>query len=79
MDVRKNCHVYAFLHCGKCLEEWKAGEGEGQSPEEYSRLSAGFTAAGLQVYCFRHELNVLHVDFEGQRHPGDKSAEGDFS
>lgn len=55
----------AFLHCGKCLKELPAGK----SPSEWARLSVGWTPRGLQVWCSRHDCNVMHVDFEGAQHP----------
>jgi hypothetical protein len=56
--------IEAYMHCGMCLKELPSGE----SPESYARLSVGWTRRGLQVWCVRHEVNVLHVDFEGQKH-----------
>jgi hypothetical protein len=60
--------IGAFLHCALCIEEFKAGKARGESPRSYARLEAGWTRRGLQVWCVRHEANVLHVDFEGQQH-----------
>ena len=37
----------------------------GQSPREYAQLEFGFTKPGVQVWCKRHEVNVMHIDFEG--------------
>lgn len=76
MDCERN--ISMFLHCRECLEEWKAHEAPGESPKSYARFSVGWTALGLQVICNRHDLNVLHIDFEGAQHPADLSKEGDF-
>lgn len=70
--------ISQYLHCARCIEEWQRGEAHGKSPQSYSRLSVGFTPQGLQVICFRHDLNVVHIDFEGRQHPADLSEEGDF-
>lgn len=64
--------ITTYMHCGMCLDEWKNPDhpdSEGTSPETYARLSVGFTKRGLQVWCVRHGVNVMHVDFEGQKHP----------
>ena len=53
----------AIIHCSKCLEELP----EGVSPMEYSRTQSGFTDVGLQVWCNRHECNVMHIDFDGMK------------
>jgi len=57
--------IGAYLHCKKCLEEIP----DGVSPMEWSRTQAGWTAKGIQVWCNRHDLNVIHMDFEGTKHP----------
>ena len=68
--IPNTLEIEAYIHCGLCLEELKAmGLPSPISPKEYSRTQAGFTKAGLQVWCNRHEVNVVHIDFEGQRHP----------
>ena len=63
--------ISSFVHCGMCLSELP----EGTSPAEYRNVSVGFTRYGLQVWCERHDCNVMHIDFEGQRHPADCSAD----
>ena len=60
----QNC-INLYLHCGKCLKEVP----EGTSPREYQRIQVGWTDRGLQVWCVRHDCNVVHIDFEGQTHP----------
>ena len=62
--------IVSFMHCGKCLEEKPSS----LSPREWAQLEVGWTKQGLQVWCKRHECNVLHVDFEGQKHPADITA-----
>lgn len=61
--------IGAYLHCGLCLAEWQKGRKD-VSPAEFARLSVGWTKAGLQVWCHRHQVNVVNIDFEGQHHPG---------
>jgi hypothetical protein len=53
--------IQAFFHCRKCLEE----KPPDQSPREWIRIEAGYTKEGVQVWCVRHEINVLDLDFEG--------------
>jgi len=59
---KKNIEMY--LHCQLCAEELPAEE----SPESYARFSIGWTVAGLQVWCVRHDVNIIHIDFEGTQH-----------
>ena len=53
--------IVSFIHCKKCLEE----KPPGISPREYVQLEVGFTKPGLQVWCKRHEVNVMDIDFAG--------------
>lgn len=57
--------IVQYLHCRLCLEELPRNE----SPQTFARLSVGFTQQGMQVWCVRHDCNVLHVDYEGHKHP----------
>lgn len=59
--------IQQYMHCHLCLQE----KPEDTSPMDWARLSVGFTQQGLQVWCDRHEKNVVHIDFEGQKHPAD--------
>ena len=59
-DVIPN-EIVKFMHCVKCLDERPSS----LSPREYAQLEIGFTKPGVQVWCKRHEINVMHVDFEG--------------
>lgn len=62
-----------FLHCVKCIEE----RPEGVSPAEYARLSVSLTPIGIQVFCQRHEINVIHVDLGEGPVRANISAKGD--
>ena len=58
-----------FFHCKQCGKEIDSGEaGDGVSPCTYSQLEVGWTEKGLQVWCRRHDLNIIHIDFEGAVH-----------
>ena len=50
--------------CSKCADEIAAGTAGAVSLRDYTRLEAGLTARGLQLWCIRHDLNVAHVDFD---------------
>lgn len=63
-------NILMFLHCGKCLNELP----DGVSPKEFSQIQVGWSKEGVQVWCNRHECNVVHIDFEGQKHPANLSA-----
>jgi hypothetical protein len=55
--------IQMFFHCKKCLDELP----EDKSPREWVRMEAGWSNEGLQVWCVRHEMNIIHVDLMGQK------------
>jgi len=55
--------IFSFYHCKKCLEE-RPNE---FSPREYASLEFGATKKGFQLWCVRHNENVLALDLLGQK------------
>ena len=53
--------------CSKCETEFLLGSTDSRSLQDYSRLDIGFTSIGVQVWCRRHDVNVVHIDFAGQK------------
>lgn len=64
-EISRDNQIKMFIHCAECLEEIPRGV----SPREFSNIEAGWTVSGLQLWCKRHEKNIVNIDFEGQRHP----------
>jgi len=64
--------IVSFIHCKQCVEELVAS---GLAPNEETQgyfqqdLEVGFTPLGIQIWCREHKCNVLHMNFEGQKHP----------
>ena len=66
--------IHTFLHCEICLAELKNAKTEedfsligavaGESPMSYSRFEVGWTNNGFQVWCTRHNQNIIHIDFD---------------
>ena len=52
--------------CSKCEEEFVKGFTDSGTLQHYAKLYVGFTDTGIQVWCPRHDTNVVHVDFEGR-------------
>ena len=69
-------NIVAYLHCGKCLEEYEQDKkiNKVMSPKDYARTQTGWTKQGIQVWCNRHECNVIHIDFDGAKHTADTTA-----
>jgi hypothetical protein len=59
-----------YFHCGRCL----GVKPKEVSPSDYSRIEVGWTKLGLQVWCKRCNVNVVHIDFEGMKHPANLAA-----
>jgi hypothetical protein len=69
--IQTSNEIVLFFHCKRCLAAMPVG----QSPSSWSRLSTGFTPLGIQVWCDRHDVNIMHVDFEGLQHPAREDGE----
>lgn len=67
MEISNSLEIKLYFHCALCLDEIP----EGESPESYANYSGGWTIRGFQIWCLRHDCNIVHVDFEGQQHPAD--------
>lgn len=67
-DIPNTNEIAGFIHCAKCLHEREVQE-LSMSPREYAQLEVGFTAQGVQIWCKRHECNVMHIDFQDAKHP----------
>lgn len=55
--------IHTHIHCAMCCEEVP----EGVSMQEWNLREIGFTDLGIQVWCMRHNCNILHLDFDGQK------------
>ena len=69
LDLPNTKEIGMYLHCGLCVHDVMHGDMQGKvTPRNYARLSVGWTKQGLQVWCERHEVNVIHIHFEGATH-----------
>lgn len=50
--------ITSFFHCRRCLQE----RPDGTSPRDFSSLEVGWTEKGLQIWCKRHDMNVIHIE-----------------
>ena len=55
--------IESFFNCALCLTDLPPNT----SPSEYARINVGWTEKGLQVWCVRHDKNVVSLDFLGQK------------
>lgn len=62
-DLPNTFEIKHVLECKRCTESCPANV----LLQDYLRVSVGFTPYGLQVWCARHQANVAHFDFRGQR------------
>ena len=60
-------NIKIYLHCKLCVEELPKDE----SPSTYADYAVGWTKKGIQVWCERHNANIIHIDFEGEQHKAD--------
>lgn len=57
--------IVGFFQCAFCKDELP----DGVSPQEFHAFDVGWTQIGIQVWCHRHNCNIVHIDFEGHQHP----------
>ena len=76
--MEKRQHLTHLLHkieqpivCSRCADDVTEGRAGLVSMADYMRLDVGFSGTGLQVWCRRHDANVVHIDFEGRELPTD--------
>lgn len=67
--------ITAYMHCALCSAELLAGV----SAQQFRQLDVGWTEKGFQVWCTRHHVNVMHVDFQGAKHPADTTRIGEIA
>ena len=76
-EIPNTNKITTFLHCAKCINELQEKAQKKEiiaSPKMYARYEVGYTPIGIQVWCLRHNCNILHMDLEGQKHPANVSA-----
>ena len=57
--------------CETCLKEYGALQNPDITLRDYIRVDVGFSRIGIQVWCQRHNKNVCHINFEGNRPKAD--------
>lgn len=56
-------YIYRFMHCSLCIQELPPNT----SPREWARNEVGILRNGdIQVWCVRHEKNVVIFDMAKQ-------------
>ena len=55
--------IHTFFQCAACMREKPAS----QSPQNFMRLNVGLTSEGLQVWCVRHDINVVKLSPDALR------------
>lgn len=65
--------ITQFLHCAKCIKELSEKKIP-LSPQQYAKVEFGFTSRGVQLWCIRHDLNIIHIDFGDQKLRANTSA-----
>ena len=63
--ISHNNKILQYLHCKMCLTSKPLGV----SMAEWGGYEVGWTKLGLQVWCKKHNANILHIDFQKQQHP----------
>ena len=72
-DNRENLlnNIKEPIVCETCLKEYAAFQNPDITLRDYIKVDVGFSRNGIQVWCQRHNKNVCHIDFEGNRPKAD--------
>lgn len=55
--------IVSYIHCRDCIRDLTNSEYNGAvSPAEFADFEVGFTPTGVQVWCRRHDKNVIKFD-----------------
>jgi len=66
--------IQMYIHCGRCLNDFKKHKYPNKSMADISKFDIGWTKQGLQVWCQIHDCNIVHIDFQGIKHPANLTA-----
>ncbi len=70
-EISNELKIESYLHCVKCLDE----KPDDVTPVDWAETMVGWTKQGIQLWCKRHNTNVMHMDFEGHKHPANTGAD----
>jgi hypothetical protein len=59
--IKTENRIISYIHCKKCIDEIKKDRIQ-ISPSDYQMITAGFTSTGLQIWCNRHNCNVMNFN-----------------
>jgi len=64
-EEKQTPDIISYIHCRDCMTDWAElkDAGTGMSPAEFQDNEVGFTPTGVQVWCRRHDKNVISFDF----------------
>jgi hypothetical protein len=70
-EIPNTEEINSFIHCSLCAQEWKENKliNTKMSPREYQKIQMGNTKLGFQIWCFRHDVNVMHIDLQNFQFP----------
>ena len=57
--------------CNKCIKELSTLSSKDINLKNFVKFEVGFTSLGIQIWCVRHNINVCHIDFDGNQLPAD--------
>lgn len=76
-DIPNDLSIDLYFHCGMCLNEYdKLPKPRNISRSDYQQIEAGWTKQGVQIWCKRHDVNIIHIDFRGQKVAVNNTAKG---
>tara|TARA_A100001011_G_C13819160_1_gene638139 strand:+ start:186 stop:431 length:246 start_codon:yes stop_codon:yes gene_type:complete len=63
--------IDSHIVCNKCIEELSTISSTDINLKNFVKFEVGFTSFGIQIWCIRHDINVCHINFDGNQFSAD--------
>ena len=66
-STRLHNNITAHVVCQSCLQEYQNIINPSFALRDFIAIDVGFTEIGIQIWCRKHDKNICHIDFDGQK------------
>ena len=60
-------NITEHVVCQSCLQEYQNIINPSFALRDFIAIDVGFTEIGIQIWCRKHDKNICHIDFDGQK------------
>ena len=59
--------INSHIVFNECIKELSTLSSSDINLKNFVKFEVGFTNLGIQIWCIRHNINVCHIDFDGNQ------------